>query len=561
MTDGPGRCAATLALLLVGHSQYENQRHRAVEHESSESRPEAEVAELQIARGLLQRASQLTASQSSSNNFWVSPSLLQIAEAQMRAGDLEGAFRSIKASRTKLYQTPPLVELAGRFAAGGDWDEALTILRQVHYSDNQERPRVLDQVRLQWITYLTETEHLSAAESEVRRLRLNGNRSAAAIRLYAAFVGSENREAAAVYKDWAIEAASHLRGRSYPQLLGKLGRAQLELGAIRGARSTISLLTKVATRSQAPTGTAALREAAALCTRLGSHERARGFFRQAIVASQEARTSHSRDRLRTEIAIDQARMGYIEPARETLSMVAANEINNDSKEEALSAVALAQLRAGDARGALITADSIIHGSHYRDAAFHAVVDYRLKLRGFDRALAAAERVHNKARRASAYLKIAIACANAGRQKEAVEIASQIELTGNSVFTSARFDFRDPRTWGVNFDGGDAETMASIAVSIERTKEVAGLAMTLSQSIPLRHETVFSESLSEVVDSGVVFALARAHARTGDPAEAARWSRLIGDTRNTSPWDPVSPVKQRTSAMVGVAVGILDRLQP
>lgn len=339
-----------------------------------------------------------------------------------------------------------------------------------------------------------------------------------------------------------------------------IGDDALVVGASDAAKTAASRLVEAAETNDARGKVSALREAAALTARLNDRPAAERLFRKAIDARQDNESLKP-------IAIAQASVDYIDDALKTAAMIEHSESDftqDGRREEALLEVAKAQLKAGDAAGATRSALSITHFTQYCDDALHAIVEFEIRKRNHKGALAAAEKIPNESRRASAMLKIATAYVKSGDRKTAVEIAERIKLT-RSLFPGhpigPGFDYRIPKTWGDHYDVGGAFTGASLSLSGQRVVEVAGCAMTLAQALAPMPEPDYAEAFNEILSGEIVRALARAHAVSGNPREALAWAQRIGSDKKPAlaeDREPAWDVERRIYALVGVADGILDR---
>ena len=79
---------------------------------------------------LLRKASELARKQGEQEQFWISTDLLRIGDLQIRAGDFEGALRSIRASGYPYGRDMGLVDLAEALALAGKKDRAIEVAKE-----------------------------------------------------------------------------------------------------------------------------------------------------------------------------------------------------------------------------------------------------------------------------------------------------------------------------------------------------------------------------------------------------------------------------------------------
>ncbi len=239
---------------------------------------------------------------------------------------------------------------------------------------------------------------------------------------------------------------------------------------------------------------------------------------------------------------------------------------DDDLEEALYAIAVAQVKANDVDGAVRTALSVEHFVQYRDDALHKVVDHQIAKRDLKTALATAEKVHTPSRKAAAILKVAAAHARSGDRKTAANVAARIELTqrdgdAHPGVKNRRFDYRLPRSWGVCYDAGLAFTFGSYRMSVKRAEEVAAAAMGLSLALGQKPDQSYAILFNGINTVELTRALARTHAVSGDASDALAWAQQIGSSGKVNSYedhDARCAVRRRIYALIGVAEGILNR---
>jgi hypothetical protein len=303
-----------------------------------------------------------------------------------------------------------------------------------------------------------------------------------------------------------------------------------------------------------------LKASAVIAARMNDEQTARRLFRRAIDVHAEVNTINKMNALK-QIVVAQARVGYIDDALKTASTFTGCE---SEFEELVYLIAMEQLGAKDAEGAMCTALSLRHFVQYRNGAFQRIVDYHIAKRDLNSALTAAEKIDSLSMKATAIIKVATALAKSGDAKTAADLAARIELKhadGNpGAVGGEHFDYRDPSTWGVCYDFGRAITMSSYHAAVQHAVEVAAAAMELSQSLGLKPAKSYSILFNEINTPEVIQSLARAHVLHGEASEALAWAKEIGSNSKVKPNDDRNAwaVERRIHALVGVAEGILDR---
>ncbi len=521
------------------------------------------AVELPSAKDLLRKASELAAEQDEAQHFWTMRLLLQVRELQIRAGDYDGARKSIRASA----DPEGLVHLAEGLAAAGRRQESLEVLRELGSNHGWRQEYLDDGVLLRWIEHLIAAGEIERAEHAAGQLKSEMYRPDAYRKLAVAYAKTGERSKSSHYFKLAVDAALETSGYDRAKALWETGEAQRSVGATHEARTTISLLLESADKMEIWAQVAALREAAVLFAHLADRKESRSLFQRAIASRQRLAAANKVGALEL-IAIAQSRVGYIDDALETVATIWHSEstvAQDGEREEALLAIAKAQLAMNNPDGAERTARSITHFLQFRDDSLHAVVEYYVQKKDFKKALTAAESVNNPSRMASAILKVATAYARSGDRKTAEEVASRIKLTSESslpaLYSDRIFDFRQPETWVQNYDIEFAFTLGLSQLSEERTAELAASAMTLAQTIPLEPKPDYAALLNDVWSDAVIQALARAHAATGDVAEALAWAHRIGSDRKVASAEDkegARALQRRINALIGVAEGMLER---
>jgi tetratricopeptide (TPR) repeat protein len=525
---------------------------------SAPDAPPTDQKSVAIARAMLRETSELALEE----QFW--RELLQIGEAQIRAGDFDGALRSIKNSDQPDFG---LMYLAETLARTGKKERALEVIRLLA---PDWRTDAKETVQLRWSEHLIASGDLKLAANAIEQIKSDAHRRDGLQQLAVAFSKSGDAVQAAKYFRQSIEAAASLKNEDdRARALWEIAEAQRITGAVDAAKATIRRLALEAGDFKDPWAkVAALRESALLFARVKDKKSAQSLFARATECHSAVDALNKFGALEG-IAIAQAKAGYVDDALKTAWTIKHSETDfgiDRYRENALYAIAVAQVEAGKTENAVNTALSIKYFVQYRDDALNHVVERYLAQQDFKGALAATDKFDNPSRKASAILKMAAAKARSGNRKAARADAAKIVLKPRSRFVvpseKKGFDYLRPQSWGVCYESSDAFTIGSHLESVRRGAEVASAAMALAQALGTKPDQSYAVLFQKITTAKIVHSLARTHAAMGDPAEAIAWAKKIGsdakvDLRNDHPsW----AVEQRMQALLGAAEGILDRLQ-
>jgi tetratricopeptide (TPR) repeat protein len=515
-----------------------------------------------LAVAALREASEIALDQESHQHSWRRTVLLSIGNAQTRAGDFDGALRSFGPI---LYdyglRTGGPVQLAEALARNGQTARALHILSLLDRKGYSE-----DNVYLHWIEHLLASGDLGRAGNTIEKLAHAEYRSKVHRKIAVAHAQSGNAVLAAEQFTRALNAAGDLSTAfASVQTMCEIADAQLSVGQIDAAQATIRQLIERGKSKDAWINLFALCKAAALSAKANNTETAQRLFRQALVGNHEA--VHTAAALRL-IATCQAGVGFIDDAQKTAWTIKHSDkdsANDGYREQALYEIAVAQLELNDVEGAIRTSLSVDYFLQYRDDALRKIVEHQIAKGDLKAALITAGMIDSPPRKAAAILKVATAHVHAGDRRAATNIAGRIELTQRdddaveAILGNERFDYRQPRSWGVCYGQRYASTISSYEMQRERAAEVATAAMEFAQALGQRPAQSYTILFSECNEDAAQ-ALAYAHALWGDPIKALVWSRQIGSggkvksNEDPSYWG----VQRRIHALLGVAEGILAR---
>jgi hypothetical protein len=513
---------------------------------------------------ILRAASDLALNQPAGERFWCDRALRRLAELQVRAGDFAGALRSARGVGDRFTRQAALDHIAAALARAGYRDRATEVVRLIDPGWASPAGRH-DAVELPWAEHLISAGRLREAATAVGGLKTPAAQRTGTLRLAAATAkAGEAAQANALFAR-AADAAAGLPGEwSRVVALAEVAEAERAAGAAGG---TMRRLVRAADGLKDPrAAVAALRDGARLAARLGDRASAQDLSARAVVRCQGL-TGSGRWEAAGAVAEAQAAAGLRDAAAVTAAAIPHDprDFTTDGhRDQALRAVGLAWLAAGDPARAVTTARAVRAFTQYRDDVLAAVVAYHLGRSDVEAALATAGEFHNPSRRAAAVLRAATALARAGYPRLAADAAGQVRLTARSEVVAPLaprvFALHRPDGWGFLYDAGDGFTVASFQAAVERGAEVAAAAMALDQALGGRPARLYAAAF-DGDHSDVVEALARAHARTGDPSAAMAWARRIGSGDRV----PVvggegvrSAVERRIYALIGVADGLLGR---
>jgi tetratricopeptide (TPR) repeat protein len=519
---------------------------------------------------ILRDASQLALKQGEHESFWTQAVLLQIAKLQIRANDLDGALRSLRGPNGAYIDDSCLSDVVRALARAGKKDRAIEVSRLLNPGWGWTGQRARDVVQFHWAELLIARGDLRQARKAIDEIKSPQERHEALRKLASAHASFGDLAQARKYFIMAIDTAASIdddfdRART----LQETADAQRLAGLCDDARTTLLRLVENAERHKDRwTRTCALRECAVLAARLNESDSAQNLFDRAIRLHSSVEGSNPFGPL-AYIAVAQASAGFIDGARKTALMIkhSDHDFTVDShRGSALCEIARAQLKAGDSDGAIRTATSIEYFVQYRDDALRSVVAYYIDKREFKAALAATEKFDNTSRKTSAILQVAAGQTRVGDSKGAADAVACVQLTSNSKLRKLLhpddkgFEFGQPQSWGENYDADDSFTMASHAMTVRHTAEVAAAAMELAQALQIKPSDSFADFFKDVNEE-VVQSLARSHVKYGRPEEASAWAKQIGSDETIPKKDADRvrwAVERRIHALLGVAEGMLER---
>jgi tetratricopeptide (TPR) repeat protein len=526
------------------------------------------------AKAVLNEASQIAIRQDKHQGYWCDRALLDIANVQKRAGDHDGALHTITKCNYHYGRNAALNDLAKTMARAGQLKQAVTVMRQMG-TDHLWRQELLDDgVTMGYLEHQLSKGHLKGARQPIDRLTTAVSRSKGLWKLAVAHAKAGNKATANSFFQLALSAATPIHDEySRARALWEIADAQIEMGDVKAASSTIQQLSHQAESFKGGWAkVAALREAAVRAAKISDRTTANRLFDQAIDGRKDIKPPSplpeaNRIEALNMIAKAQAAVGYIDDALKTAYLIKHREDDftpDGRREEAFYVIAVAQAKTGDIAAAVATARSIQYYVQYKTDVLVEVASLQMRRGELKESLVTAEQIANPSKKATAYLKVAIASAKAGDKKTARIIAGRIRLTHQHFLGSIdpmEFDYSKPRTWGIVYQASFNFTGASRRAADRRASEVAAGAMTLSQTLDQQYRQSYAIMFNDFQTGAIVRALARAHAASGDVSEALAWSRRIGSNeqiKTSEDWKAAISVESRINAIIGVAEGILDK---
>ncbi len=525
-------------------------------------------------RAILKEASQIAIRQDAHEGYWCDRTLVEIARVQKRAGDFDGALRTMTKSNDQYGRIVALNDLAKTLARAGRRSQAFAVLRQMGTDHGWRQDLLDDGVTMAYLEHQIVSGHLQEARQSIDQLTAGVSRPSGLVKLAVALTKSGNTKAANTLFQRALATATALPDEyDRARTLWEIADAQIAIGDVKAASSTIQQLSEhAASFEDGWAKVAALREAAVRAAKIGDRTAAKHLFGQAIDGRKSIRPPSplpaiNRMGALNMIAKAQATVGYIDDAINTTRLIKHSEDDftpDGRREEALCAIAVARARAGDIAGAVATEHSIKYYVQYKTDILVEIANLQIRHGELKESLATAAQIANPSKQATACLNVAIAYAKAGDGKTAKTIARRIHVARQGWIASVEpveFDYGRPRTWGIMYQASG--TMASQLEAIRRAADLAAAAMTLTQVLGKQYPESYAIMFRDFRYENVVRALARAHAASGDANEALVWAHRIGSNEkieSREDFAAIRSVKSRIYALLGVAEGILAKRQ-
>ncbi|MDK1030672.1 MAG: hypothetical protein QGD94_01545 [Planctomycetia bacterium] len=483
--------------------------------------------------------------------------LPEIATAQIRASDFDGALRTANAIQNSVYGENVLFDMAKARARAGDRSGALHALALLGHEITSWK---VDTVMQEFAVAKTKSGDVATASWATRKIGHNDLKVRALVAIARAQAKVGDRTSAKNTLLQAIRTAKAItedfgKTRAFLSII----KAQRDAADVTAAKGTLRQLLGIAEDSKNNWFKAfALREIAAAQAQMGERRKARDNFQKAIEATDHLKGRYARSNRASalaEIATAQARAGDIEAALRTCRSMPVSKEDftlDGRREEALQNIAIVQVQKGNVADALQTARSIEHFLQYKNEALLAIVKTQAETKNFKGALATANIIPNGSRKAQARLIVAAAQAKAGDKKAAVQTAEGIELLyphpdSMLLFLQKEilFDYKKPETWGLDYEFQGFMTSCIHMDMVEKARDLAAAAMAFWQIIEAGDAAQYNPAFENFYEA-VLRKMAEVQVEAGDASGALRWARKIRSPQN------------RIYAMLGVAEGILQR---
>lgn len=521
-----------------------------------------------VAKELLQAASQIAIGQAEHQDYWLERVLLWIGDVQVRAGDFAGAKLSLRHSNYEYGRNSSFIDLAEALAVAGQKEQAFEVLRELGTDHGWSQELIEDGVRLRWMDYLIVSNDLPRASQVVTEVVAAKSKPAAFRKLAVAYSKIGDKGASERSFRQAIDACRGITEEfDRAQALWEIADAQIAQGQSLPAAATIADLLKMAESfKQGWSKVAALRQAAVCAATNHDRKTATQAFQRALELC-DVLDPANRINAMDLIAKAQAGVGYFDDALKTAELFRRGQkgFNHDGQRETLlRAIAIEQAKFGALADAIVTADQIKGFAPYKDDALLVIVRRQIAKQDKAGALTSAQQIVNPSMKATVMLKVAAAHAKANDKETAKTIASQIQLSMDSLLLDNKsivFDYAKADTWGYLYEQKNFSPSSIRRSNERRAVELATEAMTLRQALGEKPEQEYAVAFKKVHSGEVIRAFARAHAEYGDAKEAFAWASRIGaDEKIASQddYDTRTAVEQRIYALVGVAEGCLTK---
>jgi len=507
---------------------------------------------------ILREASEIARRQDEPQSYWCDRALLDVADAQVRAGDFDGARHTIRSSGYEHGRHRALAALARAMARSGQREQALVVLRETETDHGWSQDHLEDGVKMSYAEHQMSIDELEGARRTVDEMATPESRAGGLRNLAVANASLGDMVAAAdLFRRASTVSKTISDEYSRAKALWEIADAQLA-HARHAAAGTIRELAAASELYRDPwTRAAALREVAVLAVKMDDQQAAKRLFGQAVDCRQ-AIGQESRANALSAIARAQATAGYINDARATTYMIAGLQ-----RDVTMCTIAIAQARTKDIAGAIATALSVDREQGL-SGAWAGIADVQIRNGDMAGAVATAKQIPNASEKATALLRVATAYARSGDRETAEAVARAIRMErepGVAVRVQVDFDYQRPDTWWRLYDMMSFTfTMGRLQSSLQRAQELAAAAMTLAQTLGEQHSVPYAQAFRDA-PAEVVQAIAPTHAAIGDVKGVLAWVRQIGSedgsvSRDNT--DAAESVRRRIHGLLGVAEGILDR---
>lgn len=531
-----------------------------------------------VAKSVLRSATDLALTQGELGTLMMGDVLLQIAEAQTRAGDFEAALKSIHGASfdgdgRRHYRAEvayeALVHLAESLARDGQLERGLRVLNEWDPAQKQNPDSGKERVSLRWIEHLISVNDLIKARTVTEQLEFKPNCAEAYRQLAVAYARSGDGGRASEFLDLALDAARESE-ISYGSALVfcEIVQTQLDLKKSDEAKATIRELLQSIDSMRPHDRFSVLLQSAVLMAKAKDELNSRNLFERAGVVPKEFNAVDQCCSL-LQICICQMGVGDNDSAQQMISTI-DTFVQEHFSQGPVSVVALPVAvtlpQNLNLNGTMQKALSVRTLYLSRDDVLHSTIDFQIAIGRFASALRSSTEIRDPSDKAVALLTLAAAVSSSGDAKSAAAIAEKVQIEHEELNLPknepARFDFRHPRSWGVVY-GNRTGTAARRHDARLHAAKVAAQSMSVALSLNWKPDESYAVLFNDFVPE-VVCAVAREHARSGDARAALAWAREIGSNERLSASGEGkvdrSSIARRIFALAGVAEGILDRMK-
>ena len=517
---------------------------------------------------VLNEAGQIAVSQDLQHSLELDRVILEIADLQIKGKDFEGAKNTIQHSGYLYGANAAYVNLAEALARTGDRERAFEVLKELGTDHGWNQDFLEDGVRMFWIESLLAADEIESAQVAISKLVAPQSRPEALSKLALTHARRGDKTMANRLLLDAFAASARISDEHYQSItIGKVARTSHEFVDSKTASSLIQQLRQLAKSAKGGLAKVGyLREAAVLAAKVDDDSASETLFKKAIesrhaIQPPEPCPEANRIVSLNKIAKAQASVGFFGQALETAAIIMSGSQRND----ALREIAIAQAKAGNQAGGIVTALSIKNNTQYKDDALVEIANLYLEKGDNQSALTTARKISNPSVRAAAILRVATQYVKDGDEETAKGVAGEIQLTTDPTLffpgdgDRVSFNFAKAETWGVVFGETPYFTMSSHFLSNERAAELAAAAIAFHCSLAEPEDSDFAVAFQEL-DQAVVRSLAHAHAKNGDPGKAHVWAIRIGSAEKieSEDFDAQQRVVRRLNALIGVAEGLLAK---
>lgn len=371
------------------------------------------------------------------------------------------------------------------------------------------------------------------------------------------------------------------RTQTLPQIAVAQGKAKDPAGA----RATLGKAERAVETLQGDAfiAAAAWRAVAAAWLRLGDRQTALDRMQRALEQADKVGGRFAKES--RAIALQQITLAWAEAGEFDLARQAAERIPPPIGEEmfwtrgeAFYELARVQVRAGDVKGALKSAEQAEPVDDWKDSLFVEIAALQARRGDRQGAESTAAQIDNRTRRVQAMLGIATELAKSGKLAAAQQVVDRLpELTEWKILpveTGRSFDYRKPETWALDYEFDGCFTMCLAYNHANRAGDLAAAAMSYRMAARRDTKVDFAKGLHDlkfqIMGPKKIRKIAAAQAEAGGVREALDWITRLdappdlpdyvdGDKKERKFWKGIVGAN-RVQARLGIADGVLRRVK-